>query len=75
MIENIDDIRIGLVVERDGEQFEVTESGGIWTKSPSDANWFEGIEYISLSAGDDKTYIRRLDDFMRKFSIVEENEE
>lgn len=75
MIDNQDDIRVDLEVERDGETFRIIALENVWTKSPSDANWHPGITYVSLSAGDDKVYCRRLDDFMRKFSLIEEADE
>lgn len=75
MIENRDDIRNGVEVERNDERFEVVECNGLWTKAPADANWSEAVEYISLSAGDDKTYVRTIEDFMRKFSFPKEDEE
>lgn len=76
MIDNPDDVRQGMEVERDGEFFTVLNVGpDFQCKAPSDANWHHAVGYVSLSAGDNVLRVRTLNDFCQKYTIAEEEEQ
>ncbi|MES2903226.1 MAG: hypothetical protein V4696_03490 [Pseudomonadota bacterium] len=39
-------------------------------KDPSDANWHDAIGYTSIDQTVEFTFVRRIDDFLRKFEFV-----
>lgn len=71
-----DDVRVGVRVVREGEEFEVLDVGSdLETKAPNDANWHPAVIYRSTSPGDNKRRVRPFVDFCQKFSIPQDDNE
>jgi hypothetical protein len=75
MIEDKNAVRVGTVVVRDKEEFEVLDVTDIQVKAPNDANWHQAVMYKSLAAGDNIRRVRSLVDFCNKFDFPSDEEE
>lgn len=61
---------VGSVWSYKERSYRVVQVDGLKVKDPSDANWHDGIGYENADEENGLIFVRRLDDFCKKFVEV-----